>query len=193
MAFDFTNETDRLLFENVANEAIKIFGINVIYYTTTFDQTKDPIYGEDTKPLVDGEYKIKAYTETIQEDWILSRFGMGSNDLLTINIDMKEFEYSVGDFEPKPGDYVWVDYMSRLFIVTDLDQEDNIFLQKKFVYNIRMKAADIQGEEIDISLNTITDYEAVVDLQNDNSAITAAVSGILVDKTGDTSIFGEYE
>ena len=45
---------------------------------------------------------------------------------------------------------------------------------------------------IDLDLNTITDYEAVVDLQNDNSAITAAVSGILVEKLGDTSIFGDY-
>lgn len=193
MPFDFTNSSDRSFFESVVNEAIKVFGLNIIYYTTTFNQNKEPIYGEDSKPLISGEYKIKAYSESIQEDWILTRFGLGSNDLMVIHIDVKEFEFAVGDFEPKPGDYVWVDYMSRLFIVTDVDKEDNIFLQKKFVYNIKMKSADISGEEIGVGLTTITNYETISDNQNDNTAISQAASAVVKTKLNDSSIFGAFE
>lgn len=193
MAFNFTNSSDRLLFEQITNEAIKIYGIDVIYYTTEFNANKEPIFSEDSKPKLTGEYKIKVYTQAIQEDWILSRFGLGSNDLLVVNIDDTEFRYSVGDFEPKAGDYIWIKYMNRLFIVTDVDKEDAIFLEKKFLYSIKLKAADIQGEEIDTVLETITNYENLADLQNDNSAITIAASGIVKDKIGDMSIFGAFE
>ncbi len=190
--FNFTNNPDRALFEAVTREAIQIFGINIKYYITSFNESKEPIYSEDSKPLIEAEYKLKAYTETIQEDWILTRFGLGSNDILSISIDVKEFSDSVG-VDPKAGDYVWVDYMSRLFIVTDIDKENAIFLQKKFVWEIKLKAADISGEEFLNTLNTITNYENITDNINDNSAISQAVSGIVVEKIGDESIFGAFE
>lgn len=190
--FNFTNNPDRTLFESVTREAIQIFGINIKYYITSFNENKEPIFAEDSKPLIEAEYKLKAYTQTIEEDWILTRFGLGSNDILNISIDIKEFSDSVG-INPKPGDYVWIDYMSRLFIVTDVDKENAIFLQKKFVWEIRLKAADISGEEFLDSLNTITNYESIIDNINDNDAISQAVSGIVVEKTGDESIFGSFE
>lgn len=191
--FNFTNNLDQDLFARFAQEAIQLYGIDVEYWNVTFDTTKDKIYAEDSKPKVTAVFKLRAYAEIIQEDFILTRFGLGSNDIYSINLDVKEWDESVGSSTPpKPGDYFWIKYMNRLFIVTDIDKENNVFLQKKFVYNIHLKAADISGEEIGANLG-ITNYEAVADVQNDNTAITAQTSGFVIQKTGDTSIFGAFE
>lgn len=189
-----TNKNDQALFAKIVQEAIQLYGINIKYYVTSFNTSKKPIFAEDTKPKIIGEYKLKAYGEVIEEDWLLTRFGLGSNDILLLHIDIKEFTESVGDFEPKSGDYIWVDYMSRLFVITDIrKKESNIFLQKKFVYNIHMKAADISGEEILSDITTLTNYENLQDNINDNSSITIATSGTIVEKIGDRSIFGDWE
>jgi len=184
------SERDRLLFDKVSREAISLFGIKTQYLTVKFDANKEPIYGEDTKPLINGVYKIIMYTEVIQEDWMLSRFGFQSDDTLTVNISQTEFTDSVGR-DPQDGDYVWVDYMKRLFVVTDVDQESNIFHQRKFIWDIHLKAADINGEELMAGLD-FTDYEAVVDNQNDNSAVSTAASGVVISKPDDIDPFANW-
>jgi hypothetical protein len=188
-SFNFTNPKDRALFDSVINEAIDMHGIDVEYYTATYAE-KDKIYGEDSKPLVDARYKLRAYAELIQEDYILTRFGLGSSDIFTIDIGISEFKACTG-LEPKTGDFIWVPYMERLFEVTDIDKENAIFLQKKFTYSIHLKTADISGEEI-LDTLPLTDYENVLDAQNDNDAVSIAVSGVIVEKVGDEDPFGEW-
>lgn len=192
MAFNIGSDSDRTFFASVTQEAIRTFGIDIEYWTTTFDAQKDPIYDEDSKPLINGRYKLKAHTTLIQEDTLMSRFGLSFiTDSFRISIDEKEFNESVGG-TPYPGDYVWINYMNRLYIVSNVDKEDNIFLQKKFVWNIDLKVADLAGEEVSANLD-LPDYETMLDNQNDNSAITEAISGFIKEKIGDKSIFGTYE
>jgi len=184
------SEKDRVLFEKVSREAINLFGIKAQYLTVAFDATKEALYSEDTKPLVNGVYKIVVYTEVIQEDWMLSRFGFQSDDLVTINISETEFTDSIGR-DPQVGDYVWIDYMSRLFAVTDVDQESNVFHQKKFIWDIHLKSADINGEELMAGVD-FTNYETIVDNQNDNTTISNAASGLVIEKPNDKDIFGGW-
>ena len=133
MPFDATNNYDKNLFASYAQEAIKIHGIDLIYLTVQFNDNKEPIYGEDTKPLITGRYKIRGYAELIEEDIILRRFGFGSDDTMRIQIDVKEFNEVLNNTVPKAGDFIWIEYMKRLFVVTNVDAESAIFLQKKFI------------------------------------------------------------
>lgn len=192
MPFDATNNYDKNLFASYAQEAIKIHGIDLIYLTVQFNDNKEPIYGEDTKPLITGRYKIRGYAELIEEDIILRRFGFGSDDTMRIQIDVKEFNEVLNNTVPKAGDFIWIEYMKRLFVVTNVDAESAIFLQKKFIYDIDTKAADISGEELMAGVN-FENYETIQDVQNDNSALISAISGVVINKTNDRSIFGDYD
>jgi len=192
--FDFENNPDRTLFEGIVNESINIYGLSTIYYIVNFDESKDRILSEDSKPVISAEYPMKFYAEVIQEDWVLTRFGFNSEDLIRLHIGKKEFEDTVGvGSTPKIGDYITIKYMnSRLFVITDIDEEDNVFLQKKFVWNITLKPADISGEELGPAITTLPDYENTKDDTNDNSTITDAISGIVVEKEDDQDIFGGW-
>ena len=197
MAFDATNTLDKTFFEGVLQESIKIFGISVEYWQTDYNQNKDRIFSDDTKPLIIAKYPMKVMGEIIQEDWLLTRFGLGSNDFVNLQIDKKEFAEIVGkDAIPKSGDYLWIQYMNRLFIITDVDQEEAVFLQQKFSYTLRCKAADISGEEISTTISsdiTSANYEITIDNSNDNDYITQALSGVVKEKSNDRSIFGDYD
>lgn len=184
------SDKDRKFFESVVNESISATGIDIQYLTVAYNSEKDKLYAEDTKPLIDGRYKMTAYTETIEEEWILSRYGFSSPDDITIHIGKKTVEDTIGQ-DPKEGDFVYIDYMARLFVITDADQESNIFQQQKFVWNIHLTAADINGEELGDDIN-FTDYEEVADVQNDNDTISEEISGFLVEKSGDTDRYGNY-
>mgnify|MGYP001568898767 CR=1 FL=1 len=192
MPFNFTNNKDRAFFEKIVGESIEIFGISIVYYITIFDATKDKIYQEDTRPKIGDYYYFKAYlNEIIAEDWILSRFGFNSEDFLQLYIAEKDFANKTSTI-PKMGDFVTIDYMNnRLFVVTDVDKEDNVFLQKKYVYKLQLKPADVTGEEI--TNDKLPNYETIVDNMNDNSAITEAASAIVVEKTNDKKIFGDWD
>ena len=188
---NFDNSADQAFHDGLVNETISLHGIDTEYWTMTFVE-KDSIYGEDTKPTIDGRYKIQAYTETIQENWILTRFGFDSEDLLQVQFGVTDFTENVGR-DPLAGDYVWIRYMGRLFRVTDVDKEDIIFQQNKYCWVLHLKSANISGDYQDPALNIAKNYETLVDPQNDNDAITAESSAIVMTKAGDTNPFGAWE
>ena len=72
MAFDATNTLDKTFFEGVLQESIKIFGISVEYWQTDYNQNKDRIFSDDTKPLIIAKYPMKVMGEIIQEDFSCS-------------------------------------------------------------------------------------------------------------------------
>ena len=98
MAFDFNNNQDRAVFEKALAESVNIYGIAVQYLVVDFDEEKDELYSEDTKPLITAKYDMQMYGELIQEDFLLSRFGLQSDDSIELTIPKSTFEETAQNY-----------------------------------------------------------------------------------------------
>lgn len=193
MAFNFSNNPDRALFEEVFKEAIDIYGIDIEYWVVEFNTEKDKLYAEDTKALVTEKYNMKAYGTYIDEQFILSKFGIQSSDIFEIVLSKSKFEEIVGDgASPKSGDKCYVNYMDRIFTVTETQEEENIYLQEKFSWKLVLNPSDYDGMEVTPNIG-VPDMEAEDAVFDDNSIIDELEENIVVDKENDSNPWGDYE
>lgn len=193
MPFNFTNNSDRALFEEVFKEAVDIFGIDIEYWVVEFDETKEELYAEDSKPLITEKYDMKAYGEYIQEEFLLTKFGLQSSDIFEIVLSKTKFEETVGDnAEPKSGDRVYVNYMDRIFTVAEAKEEDNIYLQRKYSWKLVLNPTDFNGTEVTENIG-VPDYEEESPLFDDNDLIDELDDDVVVEKEGDTNPWGDFE
>lgn len=193
MPFNFTNSPDRALFEEVFKEAIDIYGIEIEYWIVEFDEAKDRLYAEDTKANITENYDMMAYGEYINEEFLLTKFGIQSSDIFEIVLSKSKFEEIAGDgAEPKSGDRVYVKYMDRIFTVTEAKEEDNIYLQKKFSWKLVLNPSNLDGMEVtdNIGVPDIEIEEAVFD---DNSLIDELDDDVVVEKTDDVSPWSDWD
>ena len=194
MPFDFTSTNDRAVFENTLSEAIDIFGIDIEYWVVEFDETKEELYAEDSKPIITEKYSMKASAEYLaSEDFMLTKFGLQSTDTMELVIPKSKFEEIVGDgAEPKSGDRIKVIYQDRIYTVAEAKEESNIFLQKKFSWLLILNPTDFIGAEVTPNIG-VPDYEEEPPLFDDNDLIDELDDDVVVEKTGDTSPWGDFE
>ena len=194
MPFDFTSTNDRAVFENTLSEAIDIFGIDIEYWVVEFDETKEELYAEDSKPLITEKYSMKASAEYLaSEDFMLTKFGLQSTDTMELVIPKSKFEEIVGDgAEPKSGDRIKVIYQDRIYTVAEAKEESNIFLQKKFSWLLILNPTDFNGTEVTPNIG-VPDYEDEPPIFDDNDLIDELDDDIVVEKTDDVNPWGDFE
>lgn len=194
MAFDLTSSKDRNLYAKLTAESIQIYGLNVSYWRVERDQNMDTLYAEDQSPNIFAKCDLKMYGELIEESWMLTRFGIETNDDFELTIDRDTFEEYLGDGEvPNSGDFIYINYLERIFIISDVkDDEENVFLQNKFTWKLMLSAADLDGETStpDIGVDDYSETEPVV-----NDATSDVVSGadFIIDKVSDSNPFGSWD
>lgn len=197
MGFDFTNTNERACFEDQFEEAISVFGIDISYWIVEHDNEKEELYAEDCTPIVTEKHDMKAYGDLIQEDFILTKYGLDSSDQIDLTISKKKFVELVGiGTYPKAGDMVYINYMDRIFLVTEAKEEDNIFLQKKFGWKLLLTAADYSGTANSPTLSgddALPDMEAEPPVFDDNDLIDLLDAEVVVEKIGDTSPWGDFD
>lgn len=194
MSFNFTNNPDRSVYENTLAESIEIFGISIEYLMVEYDETKEKLYAEDSKPIITEKYLMKAQAEYLgSEDFMLTKFGLQSTDNMELTISKSKFEEIVGDgAEPKSGDRVKVIYQDRIYTVAEAKEESNIFLQKKFSWLLILNPTDFIGAEVTPNIG-VPDYEEEPPLFDDNDLIDELGDDIVVEKTDDASPWGDFE
>jgi hypothetical protein len=194
MSFNFTNTPDRAVYENTLAESIEIFGISIEYLVVEYDETKEKLYAEDSKPHTTARYLMKAQAEYLgSEDFMLTKFGLQSSDQMELVISKSKFEEIVGDgAEPKSGDRVYITYQDRYYTVADAKEESNIFLQRKFSWMLILNPTDLIGAEVTPNIG-VPDYEDEEDIFNDNDLIDELDDDIVVEKTDDVNPFGDWE
>ena len=197
MGFNFSDSCEQSMFERQFEESIQIYGIDISYWLVDHDETKDELYAEDCTPVVTEKYEMKAYGELIQEDFILTKYGLDSDDQIELTISKKKFRELVGEAKtPESGDMVYINYMERIFIVTEAKEEDNIFLQKKFGWKLLLNAADYSGTATSPALSgddTIPDMVGELPIFDDNALIDELDDDVVVEKDGDASPWGDFD
>jgi len=165
------SSNEQRLVQELINEQLKIYGVEVIYIPRKFVR-KESILKEVSSSKFDDNYAIEAYVNnydgyTGQGD-ILSKFGVSLKDELSLIISRERFEDFISPFmseenneielstRPREGDLVYFPLGQRLFEVKFVEHEQPFYqLGKLYVYELKCELFEYEDEVIDTSIEEI--------------------------------------
>jgi hypothetical protein len=193
------SKNEQRLIQDLINEQLKIYGIDVIYIPRKFVR-KQTIIKEVQSSKFNDNFSIEAYVNnydgyTGQGD-LLTKFGMSLKDELSLIISKERFEDFISTFldesdteievssRPREGDLVYFPLGQRLFEVKFVEHEVNFYqLGKLYVYELKCELFEYEDEVIDTTIDEIDtqieDQGYITTLQLFGSAQTATASAVL--------------
>ena len=164
---------EQRLVQELINEQLRIYGIEVIYIPRKFVR-KQTIIREIQSSKFDDNFAIEAYLNnydgyTGQGD-ILSKFGVSLKDEVSLIISRERFEDFISPFlleaeqdselelstRPREGDLVYFPLGERLFEVKFVEHENPFYqLGKLYVYELKCELFEYEDEVIDTSIDEI--------------------------------------
>jgi len=167
--------SEQKLVQDLINEQLKIFGVEVAYIPRKIVR-EEKVIREITSSKFNDNFMIEAYVSTYDgysgAGDILTKFGMSLRDEVTLVISRERFEDFISPFlesmddaeiplasRPREGDIIYFPLGKRLFEVKFVEHEQPFYqLGKLYVYELKCELYeledDIGGWE---SLNTTVD------------------------------------
>ena len=169
-------QSEQRLTQDLINEHLKMFGVEVTYIPRKFVGT-DNILNEVESSKFDDNFAIEAYVNTYEgysgAGDVLTKFGMNIRDEVDLTISKERFEDFIAPFmaglddgtddsivpltsRPKEGDLVYFPLGGRLFEVKFVEHEDPFYqLGKNYVYQLKCELFEYEDEVIDTSITEI--------------------------------------
>jgi len=170
------SSSEQRLVQDLINEHLKIYGVEVVYIPRKF-VNKKTIIEEVQSSRFDDNYAIEAYVNTYDgysgAGDILTKFGMSLRDELLITISKERFEDFIAPFlgaeddgtedsiialstRPKEGDLIYFPLGQRIFEVKFVEHENPFYqLGKNYVYELKCELFEYEDEIIDTSIGEI--------------------------------------
>lgn len=163
---------EQRLVQDLINEQLKIYGVDVIYIPRKFVR-KQTIIREIQSSKFDDNYAIEAYINNYDgysgQGDILSKFGVNLKDELSLVISKERFEDFISPFleasdtneiilasRPREGDLVYFPLGQRLFEVKFVEHEVNFYqLGKLYMYELKCELFEYEDEVIDTTIDEI--------------------------------------
>ena len=191
---------EQRLVQDLINEQLKIYGVDVIYIPRKFVR-KQTIIREIQSSKFDDNYAIEAYINNYDgysgQGDILSKFGVNLKDELSLVISKERFEDFISPFlevlddseiilasRPREGDLVYFPLGQRLFEVKFVEHEVNFYqLGKLYMYELKCELFEYEDEVIDTTIDEIDsqikDEGYITTLQLIGAGSTASASVVL--------------
>ena len=170
------SSSEQRLIQDLINEQLQIFGLDVTYIPRKFVQT-DNIMNEVQSSKFDDNFTIEAYVNNFDgyagSGDVLTKFGMSLKDEVTLTISKDRFEDFIAPFmgglddgsgegeiilssRPREGDLVYFPLGERLFEVKFVEHENPFYqLGKNYVYELQCELFEYEDEVIDTSIDII--------------------------------------
>jgi hypothetical protein len=157
---------EQRLVQDLINEQLKIYGVEVTYIPRRFVR-KETIIKEVTSSKFDDNFLLEAYISNYEgymgSGDILTKFGMSLRDELTLIISRERFEDFITPFltdndegdlviftRPKEGDLIYFPLGKRLFEVKFVEHEQPFYqLGKTYVYELKCELFEYEDEVIE--------------------------------------------
>ena len=160
---------EQRLIQNLINEQLQIYGVEVTYIPRKF-VNKQSIIEEVQSSKFDDNFSIEAYVNTYEgysgAGDIMTKFGVSLRDEITLTISKERFEDFIAPFlvddeyeiatRPREGDLVFFPLGSRLFEVKFVEHEQPFYqLGKNYVYQLQCELFEYEDEVIDTGIDAI--------------------------------------
>ena len=164
------SQSEQRLTQDLINEHLKIFGVEVTYIPRKFVR-KQTIIKEVQSSAFDDNFLLEAYVKTYEgyggQGDIMTKFGVSLRDELTVTISKERFEDFISPFleadedyelasRPREGDIIFFPLGTRLFEVKFVEHEDPFYqLGKNYVYQLKCELFEYEDEIIDTGIDVI--------------------------------------
>ena len=192
------SQGEQRLVQDLVNEHLKIYGIEVRYIPRKFVR-KQTILREVQSSTFDDNFLLEAYVNTFEgyggQGDIMTKFGVSLRDELTITISKERFEDFISPFlaaddayelssRPREGDIIFFPLGQRLFEVKFVEHEDPFYqLGKNYVYQLKCELFEYEDEVIDTGIDIIDsqveDIGFIQTLQLIGTGVTATANAQL--------------
>ena len=158
------------LYEDLAIEAIQIYGHDVFYIPRTL-VNKDELLGEDALSRFDDAYGIEMWMETQEgyegEKELVSRFGLEIRDETTFVVSRRRWDNTVSNdanlivsSRPDEGDLVYMPTVKKLFEISFVDHDDPFYQVDNLpVYKLYCRTFEYSSEVLDTGIAAIDAIE----------------------------------
>ena len=188
---------EQRLIQNLINEQLQIYGVEVTYIPRKF-VNKQSIIEEVQSSKFDDNFLIEAYVNTYEgysgAGDVMTKFGVSLRDEVTLTISKERFEDFIAPFldpsdyelgsRPREGDLIFFPLGSRLFEVKFVEHEKPFYqLGKNYVYELQCELFEYEDEIIDTSIHEIDtqveDQGFITTLNLVGSGATASATAVL--------------
>jgi len=207
---------EQFLVQDLINEQLKIYGIDVYYLPRKFLKTDD-ILREVESSKFDDNFIIEAYLDNYEGytpgSDIMTKFGLRLKNEINLIISSERFEESIVPFlngelqaitdgtnteydinittRPREGDLIYFPLGERLFEIKRVEAEKPFYqLGKTYVYELQCELFEYENEDIDTSIeeidNTVKDEGYITTLVLDPVSIGATATASI----GSTGMVG---
>ena len=196
--FQQGSKSEQNLVQDLINEQLRMYGVDVYYIPRLYVNEKTII-----REVIDSEfrdaYPIEAYVNTSEgyegSGEIMSKFGIESQDDLTLTISRERYEEYVKPLienksniklskRPKEGDLIFFPLGNRLFEIKFVEHEQPFYqLKKNYVYQLRCELFRYNDEIIDTDVDAIDNALLGGDI-NIGGAVGSSALGIGADLAG---------
>jgi hypothetical protein len=195
---------EQRLIQEIINEQLKIYGVEVIYIPRKFVR-KETILKEVSSSMFDDNFALEAYVNNFEgysgQGDILTKFGVNLKDELSLIISKERYEDFIAPFletdndeeivlssRPREGDLVYFPLGQRLFEVKFVEHEQPFYqLGKLYVYELKCELFEYEDEVIDTSI-----HEIDTQIQDEGYITTLKLIGIGRTATASSQIGSGY-
>ena len=162
--------SEQHLYEDLAIEAIQIYGHDVYYLPRTMVD-KDELFGEAPLSKFTDAYMIEMYMDTNEgyegEKEIITRFGLEIRDETTFTVSRRLWlvlvssnSYLITALRPNEGDWIYMPTVGRLLEISFVDKDDPFYqLDNLPVYKLYTRTVEYSSEDIDTGIAAIDAIE----------------------------------
>jgi hypothetical protein len=170
--FQQGSKTEQNLIQDLINEQLKIYGVEVYYLPRKYVTSKTVIK-ELIESKFENAYPIEAYVDTYDGynglGTLMSKFGIQDLDDLVITISRERFETYITPLiknipniqlstRPKEGDLIYFPLGDRLFEIKYVEHEKPFYqLQKNYVYQLTCELFRYEDELLNTGIDNIDD------------------------------------
>lgn len=165
----FTHGTrnEQFLLQNIVEEHLKMFGMDVLYCPRKLIQ-KDGVFNEEVISEFDDSYIIEAYLENPEgfggSGDLLTKFGIRQTDEITMVISQQRFSDFISQFlmldkgktievaeRPQEGDLIFFPITENYFEIKFVEHEEPFYqLGKGYVYKLKCELFEFSDEQGDL-------------------------------------------
>ena len=164
------SQSEQRLVQDLINEQLKIYGVEVTYIPRKFVR-KQTIIKEVQSSAFDDNFLLEAYLNTYEgysgQGDIMTKFGVSLRDELTVTISKERFEDFISPFlaadddytlssRPREGDIIFFPLGQRLFEVKFVEHEQPYYqIGKNYVYQLKCELFEYEDEVLDTGIDVI--------------------------------------
>ena len=166
------SKTEQSLVQDLINEQLRIYGVEIYYVPRQYITTKTVIR-EVIQSKFEHAYPLEAYVVNYEgygdNTTILSKFGIQALNELTLSISRERFETYIVPLiknlpnielptRPKEGDLIYFPLGDRLFEIKFVEHEQPFYqLQGNYTYDLKCELFRYEDEIVDTSIEELDD------------------------------------